>query len=252
MTDPFIIPSAEPFFFPGGETAVLLVHGFTGTPREMRWMGEYLVKEGHTVLGIRLAGHATTPQDMLRTRWHDWVASVEDGLNLLASYPRRYIIGLSMGGILSLYAASHYPVAGAIALSAPYSISKDWRLKYINILKYFQPEVAKGPPDWDNPLVEEGHTSYPAFPTPSIVELLKLGEETHATLSQVNIPVLLVQSKKDSIPQNSIQNYYDQIGSLDKSMLWLEKSGHVITCDSEKEIVFKAAADFIKRINGKK
>jgi carboxylesterase len=251
VTNELIMPTAEPFFFPGGETAILLVHGFTGTPKEMRWMGEYLAKKGHTVLGIRLTGHATTPQDMLRTRWQDWVASVEDGLHLLANYPKRYIMGLSMGGILSLYAAARYTVNAAVALSAPYTLSNDWKLKYINIFKYIQPNVPKGPSDWNDPTVEAEHKSYPSFPTVCIEELLKLLAETHVNLPQIKIPVLLVQSKKDSIPKNSMQNYYDQIGSQDKSMLWLEKSGHVITRDSEKETVFKAAADFVTRINGK-
>jgi carboxylesterase len=251
MTHPFTMPTAEPFFFPGGDTAILLVHGFTGTPKEMRWMGEYLAKEGHTVLGIRLAGHATTLEDMLRTRWQDWVTSVEDGLNLLANYSKRYIMGLSMGGILSLYAAAHYPLTAAVALSAPFTLADDWRLKYINIFKYIQPNVPKGPADWDDPTLEESHKSYPSFPTPSIVELLKLLEATHAGLAQVRVPVLLVQSKKDSIPSDSMQNYYEHLGCQDKSKLWLEKSGHVITRDSEKEIVFKASADFVKRINGK-
>ena len=70
-----IIPSAEPFFFPGSKTGILLIHGFTGTPKEMRWMGEYLHQKQHlTVLGIRLSGHATQPEDMLRSSYTDWLA----------------------------------------------------------------------------------------------------------------------------------------------------------------------------------
>ena len=58
-----IIPTTEPFFFQGDSSkpACLLIHGFTGTPKEMRWMGEYLFRQGYTCLGIRLAGHATRP-----------------------------------------------------------------------------------------------------------------------------------------------------------------------------------------------
>ncbi|MEJ5224047.1 MAG: hypothetical protein WHV44_06280, partial [Anaerolineales bacterium] len=65
-----IIPTTEPFFFPGRNNApgVLLIHGFTGTPKEMRWMGEYLnEKHGFTCLGVRLTGHATRPEDMIRS-----------------------------------------------------------------------------------------------------------------------------------------------------------------------------------------
>ena len=79
MLSPIIIPTTEPFFFPGGATGCLMVHGFTGTPKEMRWLGEYLAGKGHSVLGVRLAAHATRPNDMIRARWHDWLASVEDG-----------------------------------------------------------------------------------------------------------------------------------------------------------------------------
>ena len=33
---------AKPFFFEGGEHAVLLTHGFTGTPATVRYLGERL------------------------------------------------------------------------------------------------------------------------------------------------------------------------------------------------------------------
>lgn len=51
-----VIPSAEPFLFLGDDTGILLVHGFTGAPKEMRTMGEYLAAHGKTVLGIRQPG----------------------------------------------------------------------------------------------------------------------------------------------------------------------------------------------------
>ena len=56
-----IIPTAEPFFFPGNRIGCLLVHGFTGAPKEMRWMGEYLNQQGYTVgrIGLPLWKMAT-------------------------------------------------------------------------------------------------------------------------------------------------------------------------------------------------
>jgi carboxylesterase len=57
-----IVPSTEPFFFPGDEVGCLLIHVFTGAPKELRWMGEYLAEKGRTVLAVRLAGHATRPK----------------------------------------------------------------------------------------------------------------------------------------------------------------------------------------------
>ena len=129
MNYPRIIPTAEPFLFPGDRTGCLLVHGFTGTPKEMRWLGEHLARQGRTVLGVRLAGHATQPKDMLHIRWPDWVASVEDGWNMLSCCTDRVVVmGLSMGGVLSLLFAAHYPVAGVVAMSTPYHLPPDPRL----------------------------------------------------------------------------------------------------------------------------
>ena len=96
---PQIIPTAEPFFFPGDRSkpACLLIHGFTGTPKEMRWMGEFLNERGYTCLGVRLAGHATVPEDMIRSNWTDWSASVEDGYSTLRSITvNLFLVGLSM------------------------------------------------------------------------------------------------------------------------------------------------------------
>src|SRR5919198_4315041 len=119
---PQIIPTAEPFFFLGNSSkpACLLIHGFTGTPKEMRQMGEFLNGQGYTCLGIRLAGHATDPEDMIRSRWTDWVASVEDGYQLLCGLTDHiFLIGLSMGGILALLASTQLNVKGVIAMSTP-------------------------------------------------------------------------------------------------------------------------------------
>ena len=97
-----IIPTAEPFFFPGNNTGILLVHGFTGAPKEMRGLGEYLHSEHHfSTMGVRLGGHATHPEDMIRSNWTDWTASVEDAFFPLKHFTDRiFFVGLSMGGIL--------------------------------------------------------------------------------------------------------------------------------------------------------
>ena len=73
----------DPFFFEGGTTGCLLIHGFSGSPPEMRPMGEYLAERGLTVLGVRLAGHGVTPEDMAPTGWRDWVGSAKRGLQEL-------------------------------------------------------------------------------------------------------------------------------------------------------------------------
>jgi carboxylesterase len=249
-----IIPTAEPFFFPGNAIGCLLVHGFTGAPKEMLWMGEYLNKQGFSVLGIRLAGHATHPEDMIRTNYADWLASVEDGFHLLSGAAQHiYLMGLSMGGTLSLTAASYLPVRGVVAMSTPYKLPDDWRLEYTEFFSKIQPYMPKGKEapgtGWFDKQAWKDHISYPQNPVRSVGEVHKLLKEMRSALPQVKMPVLLMHSRDDRyVEPQSMPPIYDGLGSTDKEMLWIEKSGHVLPRDAQRETVFKAAADFVRRI----
>ena len=100
-------------------------------------MGEYLHREhGFSVLGARLTGHATRPEDMIRCAYTtDWLACVEDGFALLSGAASTItIMGLSMGGVLALTAASYLPVNGVLAMSTPYKLPDDRRLRHIEWL----------------------------------------------------------------------------------------------------------------------
>ncbi|MGD0612162.1 MAG: alpha/beta fold hydrolase [Anaerolineales bacterium] len=249
-----IIPTAEPYWFPGNRTGVLLIHGFTGTPKEMRWMGEYLNQQGYTVLGIRLAGHATRPEDMIRTRWQDWLLSVEDGYHLLGSCTERiFLAGLSMGGVLSLTFAATAPVQGVIAMSTPYDLPADPRLRMLGLLSWLTPYMPKGDDKpgegWFGDAWKQ-HVSYPQNPLRSIGELNQLLGVMRAGLPQVRAPVLLINSRDDDpFIRDSMPKIHAQLGSLDKQTMWVEGSGHVITEEPQRMTVFAAAAEFIRRVS---
>jgi carboxylesterase len=253
------IPTAEPFFFPGSgkntKIGCLVQHGFTGTPKEMRWMGEYLNKQGYTVCGMRLTGHATKPEDMIRARCSDWLASVEDGYNLLrACCDQVFLLGLSMGGILALTSATRFPVRGVVAMSTPYKLPDDPRLKFIKILSKVQPYMPKGSGDpssgWFDKEVWKQHVAYPQNPVRSIAELNELLGVMRLSLPEVKVPVLLIHSRDDDyVVTGSMDAIYDALGSSDKQKLWVEGGGHVITEEPTRHVVFKAAADFIERVS---
>ncbi len=249
MPFPQTIPSAEPFFLPAGRTGCLLLHGLTGAPKEMRWMGDHLCANQVTVLGMRLAGHATSPAALERTRWQDWLASVEDGYNLLRECCEAvFVCGLSLGGTLALYSASFLPVRGVIAMSSPYQLPRDWRLNFVRLLRRIQPRVEKGAPDWHNPDAAAGHVEYPYYPTAAIAELRDLLGEFRAALPQVNVPVLLVHSRQDrGVAPANMEKIHAALGSREKHMLWVENSGHVIPREPDRAVVFSAALDFIRR-----
>ena len=251
MAQNLIIPTAEPFFLPGGKVGVLLVHGFTGTPKEMRWMGEDLNNNGYSVLGIRLAGHATTPEDLARTRWQDWLASVEDGLNFLRGCTRQqFVMGLSLGGVLSLLAATRYPVAGVMAISTPYGLPDDPRIHIMGVMAFLKPKMEKGDDDFHNADAEAVHVALPYTPSRSMMEVVKAIRVLQAELPTVKVPALLVQSRLDKVvPSNSLDGLFDHIGSTDKTRMWVENSGHVVTEEPDREEVFRAASGFVKRVS---
>lgn len=251
-----IIPTAEPFFLPGqpGQPGCLLIHGFTGTPKEMRWMGEYLSGHGYPSLGIRLGGHATRPEDMIRSRYTDWIASVEDGYHLLHGVTDRvYLVGLSMGGVLSLLMSTRLDVAGVVAMSTPYRIPYSypaWLIKLLSKLMPYQPKSDEEPgASWFDQDAYKQQISYPQNPVRSGAELKSLLGEMRAALPKVDVPVLLIHSKDDTyvLPENMEQIYAD-LGASDKTKIFVTESGHVVTRDAAREQVFDAASAFIRRI----
>ena len=239
--------SLDPFFFEGGDVGCLLIHGGTGSPPEMWWMGKYLANKGLTVLGVRLAGHGTTPEDLASKVWTDFIASAEEGLDQIRSLcDKVFVGGLSFGGLITLYLAAHDPFQGAIVMSAP-SYIDDWRLRLLPVLKYFVKWVQMGEEhNLTDPEASNRLFSYRRVPTIFGVQFSRLLRETRKALSEVNIPLLLMQGVHDhTIPTESAQYFFDHVGSVDKEIVWFPNSGHAITIDTEREIVWDKAYEFI-------
>ncbi|HEY5731984.1 MAG TPA: alpha/beta fold hydrolase [Anaerolineales bacterium] len=252
-----IISTAEPFMLLGDRSrpAVLLTHGFTGTPKEMRWMGEYLNEQGYTCLGVRLAGHATDPEDMIRSRYTDWIASVEDGYHLLRGVTDNiFFAGLSMGGVLSLLMSTRLDVRGVVAMSTPYKLPDDPRLRHIEriskIVEYMPKSDEEPGASWFDKDACKDHISYPQNPVFSIGELNKLLGEMRAALLKIDVPILLIHSKDDPyVPLESMELIHADLKTAsDKTKLNITGSGHVVTRDAARLQVFESAVEFIQRV----
>jgi len=247
-----LVKNTEPFFFPGNETGCLLIHGFTGAPTEMRPLGEFLAGKGYTVHGIRLFGHGTKIEDMNRVTWKDWSNSVLDGWHVLhPNTSRVFIIGLSMGGVLALYHASFLPVAGVVGLSTLYLLEGDPRLKILPLLSKFITYAPKGESDWQDPQADEDHFSYDYYPTKAMVQLKLLLKHMRSSLADITAPALLAHSKKDySVPFHNLEKIASALGTPEHQIrtLPLENSGHVVTRDMDKDLVFSATHQFIQDV----
>ncbi len=255
---PLILPTAEPFFFPGdpqtrGHIGCLLCHGFTGTPKELRPLGSALHRQGYTVLGVRLAGHATDPEDMRRSTWRHWAASLEDGYHLLRGLTRHIVVmGLSMGGVLALYTAARLPVAGVVLMATPHHLPRDPRLPLLPLLSLLRPYDPKGPPQWVDQEALEELVTYPVTPTRSYLELHALLKEMHLSLPQVTAPALLIYSRQDPVVPASGGHLEAIAAGLKRAAFvethWLEGSGHILPADAQRERVAALASRFLRRI----
>lgn len=252
-----IIPTAEPFFLLGkpSKPACLLIHGFTGTPKEMRWMGDFLNQQGYTCLGVRLAGHATDPHDMVRARWTDWTASVEDGYHLLRGViDDVFLVGLSMGGGLSLLMSTRLKVRGVVAMSTPHGLPVDyplWAMRLISMFMKFRPKGSAEPGSgWFDKTAWIDHISYPQNPVRSGVELKLLLLEMQKALPEVHVPVLLIHSMDDTyVLAKNMQMIYEGLrNASDKTKLAITGSGHVLPRDAARQQVFQSTLEFIQRI----
>jgi carboxylesterase len=192
---------------------------------------------------------------MIRSRWTDWVASVEDGWNLLSSCTDQiFVMGLSMGGMLSLLFAAHNPVVGIVVMASPHHLPNDPRLRFVKPLSIIQPYMPKGESDWVDEEAYSNHVCYPKDPTRAYAELPGLFEAMQAGLPSVSAPILLIYSRDDQTvlaKDGHMDQVYASVGSRDKDKLWIDKSGHVLTRDAQRETVFKACADFVDRISTK-
>lgn len=242
-----IIKGAEPFVLQGGSHGVLLTHGFTGSPSEMRLLGNFLHMKGFTVLAPRLMGHGSDVKEMEHCLWTDWLQSVEDAYFLLNQLCDKVsVAGLSMGGILSLYLAARHDVANVVSLSAPIYIAN----KALKILPPKEKCYGKFVPKRRRRFDDEAapySINYHHTPAAAVHELLKAIEAAKQSMAKISGRLLVIQSINDHTVQSESANYiYDKaINAAYREKQILHNSGHIVTLDRERQNVFASVFNFL-------
>jgi carboxylesterase len=229
---------AEPFFTEKGPTACLLLHGFSGSPAEIRPLGESLAAQGITVSAPLLPGHGTTPDDLRQTRWPQWVRAAEAELvGLQERYCQVHLAGFSMGALIALYLAAHHGgVASVTTLACPVKLA-DWRQVFVPLARYF---VKDYPARVSNPEIAAQLDSYDRFPVDAIHSLLHLAKQVRKDLPRVEAPLLALQGDRDKwIAQESAEYLMANAGSAAKEMRLLAGRNHLITLERGREEVFR-------------
>lgn len=236
----------DEYFIKGNDVGCLLIHGFTSTPAELRELGENLICEGYTVYGMRLAGHGTTVEDFENSTHAHWIDSVIQAYNKLkTSCSKIYVIGHSMGGVLSLIIGENNHV-DKLVLLAPALITKDKRAIFIPLLKHFM-KYTEWPPN-ERPKEETKYLlGYNKIPLACVHELSKLQKIARTDLNKIDKPLLIIHSEKDnSINEKGIEVIKENVASKQIKDVCLTKCGHNITIECEKEIVFEEVVQFLK------
>jgi carboxylesterase len=228
-----------------GPVGVLLLHGLSGIPDEVKPVSDYLGPRGYSTLGPLLAGHGTTPKDLARTHWQDWAQDAREAYESLKSRCEKVFVGgLSMGGDLALHLAAHFPIVGVISMAAPVKIH-DFRFNGIAFFRFLQwrtSNLTGGVLDPSAP----PHVTYPYVATRNLHELKKLMDQVLKDLPAITAPSLIVQGRKDSmVPPDNGERIYQGIGSALKHLVYLDRSDHVVTLDYDRKILFEKIEKFM-------
>jgi carboxylesterase len=252
----------SPFFAraPGGR-AVLCLHGFTGTPFEVRPLAEALAAQGFTVSAPLLAGHGHTPQALAATRWPDWQESAERALAALRAEVGGgpvAIAGFSLGGLLALRLSRLQPEAvGAVALMSVPLRLRPMEVAAVRAIVRLPRVLRRGPLaafpkargyDVVDEEMKRKNPGLAVLPLDAAHSLIELGEVVRRHLPQIRTPAFVAHGERDrTVPLEDSLELCGTLGAADIERLWLPESGHLLGIDVERRKLAEAIARFFTR-----
>lgn len=218
MATPYPDPEHRPFVFGSSRRKALLVHGFPGTPAELRPLGERLADRGWEAHGVLLPGFGPQIASLGDHRWSDWKGAVETALRGLREDADELVLhGHSMGGALALVVAAGTVPPDRLLLSAPFSRLADRRAMLLPLLRFVvprlhpyrgadfdDPEVRRGiarllpDADLDDPGVRTELEREVAMPTVALEQVRRVGRAAQRGAAAVTVPTFVVQGRNDT------------------------------------------------------
>ena len=241
-------PLCGPFDFPEGEHGVLLIHGFTGCPGHMRKIGDALREEGFAARGILLPGHGTSPEDMKRYSWQDWLLAVRQAAKEMKEKYRYFsVVGHSMGGVLALILAEEMALTACVSIAAPMKTTNKFRWLALPLSPVYPMMHKRLAPAERGVLDEEYDFTYTGYPTKAVHDLNVLMSRAKRSLELITCPLLAVQSHGDgTVTADSPDIILNSVRSEKKAMLWLGDSPHVCTITNETPKITKGVNAFLR------
>ena len=230
------------------DTAVMLLHGLTGTPDDVTSVANVLISNGYTVSAPLLPGRGTCPADMDGLCWEDWMTPALRVYDELAQRHREVIVGgVSAGATMALDVALRRRPK-ALLLYAP-------ALAVRNSRAYLTPYVWRVIRRWPSPasdMVEQSAaaTCYDPVPVRAVAELITGIGRVRARLGEITCPALVAHAVSDRlVPVADARLLAHRLGGA-VTTLFLEGSGHSITTDARRQDVADATLAFVRLLAG--
>lgn len=244
-----ILPGCEPWSAPGGEHGALVLHGFTGTPVSMRPLAEALAGAGFAVELPRLPGHGTHVEDLQETTWDDWLVEAERALERLAARcsGRMVVVGLSMGGALTVALAEAHPeLAGIVLINTPIAAPAELAEGLEGMLAGGVETIDSIGGDIAAPDADE--VSYDVTPLRPLLTTVVAGEQLRERLGDIHCPALVITSRQDHVVNPADSDVLAERLGGPVERLWLERSYHVASLDLDRAELEAATLAFAERV----
>lgn len=239
---------------PDSKSAVLLLHGFTGSPWELRPLAEALAARGHAVTAPLLPGHGGSPEAMMWVGWRDWLGAADDALRALEAhgYERIAVGGLSMGALLSLILASrHRPRVSRLVLLAPVMKLQGAAATMLRLIRHRRIEplrarwLVKVSSDIEDDAVRAQSPVLPRYPVTRLLDLFTLQDVARLAVPLVKAPALIAAAVHDHVVvRKEVERLHrDLLGS---KYVLLQHGFHILPRDSDRARLISEVCAFLE------
>ena len=216
----------------------------------MRGLAEVFANAGFSVELPRLPGHGTTVEDLLPTRWSDWLSAALAAYDDLSSRVEKVVVaGLSMGGTLTAAIGLDRPAtAGLVLINAAV---EPMPLEVREILRQMaETSETMGAigDDIAKPGVTEGGND--ATPLQALLSMVDAGDVLTPRLGELAMPCLLLTSPQDHTVAPSASDYFAAHVTTSVERVSLDRSFHVATLDYDAPLVEASSLAFAERVCG--
>jgi carboxylesterase len=215
---PFQGEEHKTFNWFGGKPAALLIHGFPGTPAELRPLGRSLHQAGWTVQGPLLPGFGPEIATLPQRQASEWIEAVRQVVaDLQSRHDPVILIGYSMGAALAVQAAVAQPPTGLVLVAPFQRLGTRWQQLVGFLMKPFLRHMRPfKKADFSDPEVREGFTRFfggvslddpeiqsylreLTVPISLLEQIQRVGQTASRSAKEITQPVLVLQGTHDEV-----------------------------------------------------